>query len=99
MTGKTACGEGRFVRTWRAEDSAIGVTAESRRRVSEFDLCSFDTAGLVAIAAASADRPSSGANVTRMIRPNRTKVFLLLILAFVGHTGYNVPGPFLLNLE
>ena len=36
------------------------------------------------IAADSAERPSSGAKVTRMIRPNRTEVLLLPILALVG---------------
>ena len=86
--GKTACGEGRSARTFRADDSAIGVTTDSSRRVRELDLCSFDTAGPEAmaaiIAADTAERPSSGANVTRMIRPNRTEVLLLLILALVG---------------
>ena len=65
------------------EDSAIGVTTDSRKRVSEFDVCSFDTAGPVDIAAASAERPSSGAKLTRIIRPNRTEVLLLMMLARV----------------
>ena len=82
--GKTACGEGRSARTLRADDSAIGVTTESSRRVREFDLCSFDTMGPAAIAAEMAERPSSGANVTRMIRPNRTEVLILAILAQAG---------------
>jgi hypothetical protein len=81
MTGKTACGEGRSVRTFRADDSSIGVTTDSRKRVSEFDLCSFETAGAWAMIADKAERPSSGAKVTRMIRPNRTEVLLLPILA------------------
>ena len=59
--GKTACGEGRSARTLRADDSAIGVTTDSSRRVRELDLCSFDTAGPVAMAADRAERPSSGA--------------------------------------
>lgn len=86
--GKTACGEGRSAWTFEADDSAIGVTTESSRRVRELDLCSFDTAGPEAmaaiIAADTAERPSSGASVTRMIRPNRTEVLLLPILALVG---------------
>jgi hypothetical protein len=81
MTGKTACGDGLSVRTLNADDSSIGITTDSSRRVRELDLCSFDTAGPVAIAAERAERPSSGANVTRMIRPNRTEVLLLVILA------------------
>ena len=81
MTGKTACGEGRSVRTFRAEDSSIGVTTDSRNRVSEFDLCSFETTCAWAMIADKAERPSSGANVTRIIRPKRTEVLLLPILA------------------
>jgi hypothetical protein len=81
MTGKTACGEGRSARTLKADDSAIGVTTDSSRRVREFDLCWFERAGHVAMTAASAERPSSGAKLTKIIRPNRTEVFLLPILA------------------
>jgi hypothetical protein len=82
MTGKTACGEERSARTLKADDSAIGVTTDrSSRRVREFDFCWFDRAGYVAMTAASAERPSSGAKLTRMIRPNRTEVLLLPILA------------------
>ena len=84
MTGKTACGEVRSARTFRADDSSIGVTTDSSRRVREFDLCSFDTAGPVAMAAANADKPSNGAKLTRIIRPNRTEVLLFVILALVG---------------
>jgi len=88
ITGKTACGDGLSARTFNADVSSIGVTTDNSRRVSEFDLCSFETAGPEAmaaiIAADTAERPSSGARVTRMIRPNRTKVLLLAILAFVG---------------
>ena len=81
MTGKTACGEVRSARTFKADDSAIGVTTDRRRLVRELDFCSFDTIGPAAMIADRADRPSSGANVTKMIRPNRTEVLLLLILA------------------
>jgi hypothetical protein len=84
-TGKTACGEVRSARTFRADDSAIGVTTDRRRFVREFDFCSFetsfDTRGPAVMIADRAERPNSGANVTRMIRPNRTEVLLLQILA------------------
>jgi hypothetical protein len=52
----------------------MGVTTDRRNRVSELDLCSFETAGVWAMIADKAERPSSGAKVTRMIRPNRTEV-------------------------
>ena len=81
MTGKTACGEVRSARTFRADDSAIGVTTDRSRFVRAFDFCSFDTSGPEVMIADRAERPSSGANVTRMIRPNRTKVLLSVILA------------------
>ena len=84
MTGKTACGKGLSARTSKADDSAIGVTTDRSRFVREFDFCSFDTTGPAEIIADRAERPSSGASVTRMIRPNRTEVLLLVILAFVG---------------
>ena len=87
-TGKTACGDGLSGWTFAAEDSSIGVTTDNKKRVREIDLCSFDKAGpdpkAAIIAAETAERPSSGARVTRMIRPNRTEVFLLLILTLVG---------------
>ena len=80
--GKTAWGEGRSALSLRADESAIGVTTDSSsRRVRERDLWTFDAMGPVDIAAESAERPSSGANVTRMMRPNRKEVLLLLILA------------------
>jgi len=80
--GSTACGEGRSTRSLRADESAIGVTTDSsNRRVREKDLWTFDVLGPVDIAAERAERPSSGANVTRMMRPNRKEVLLLLILA------------------
>jgi len=72
--GKTACGDDRSVRTFKAADSSMGVTTDRRNRVSELDLCSFETAGVWAMIADKAERPSSGAKVTRMIRPNRTEV-------------------------
>ncbi len=81
ITGKTACGEERSARTLKADDSAIGVTTDRSRRVREFDFCWLERAGHVAMTAASAERPSSGAKLTRMIRPNRTEVLLLPILA------------------
>lgn len=79
--GKTACGEGRSGWELSADDSAMGVTADSSRRVRELDLCSLDTAGPVAMAAEIAERPSSGAKLTRMSRPNRTEVLLFASLA------------------
>jgi len=82
--GRTACGDGRSARWLKVDDSAMGVTTDSSRRVRELDLCSFETAGPVAIAAASAERPSSGAKLTRMIRPNRKEVLLFVMLARVG---------------
>ena len=79
--GNTACGEGRSARSLSVEESAMGVTTDrSSNRVRELDLCWFDKAGPVAIAADRAERPSSGARVTRMIRPNRTEVLLFVIL-------------------
>jgi hypothetical protein len=81
MMGKTAWGDGLSARTFKADDSSIGVATDSNRRVSELDLCSFDTAGAWAMIADKAERPSSGAKVTRMIRPNRTEVLLFVILA------------------
>ena len=82
MTGKTACGEGLSARTLKAAVSSIGVTTDkSSRRVSELDLCSFDTAGPVAITAVRAERPISGAKLARMSRPNRKEVLLFVILA------------------
>jgi hypothetical protein len=81
MTGKTAWGEGLSVRTFKADDSAIGVTTDRSRLVSELDFCSLDTIGPAVMIADRAERPSSGASVTRMIRPNRTEVLLLVILA------------------
>jgi hypothetical protein len=80
-TGKTAWGEGLSARTLKADDSAIGVTTERNRFVREFDFCSFDTVGPVAITAVRAERPISGAKLARMSRPNRTEVLLLVILA------------------
>jgi len=82
--GRTACGDGRSAWTFKTVDSAIGVTTESSRRVREFDFCSFDTTGPVAMTAVRADRPISGAKLARMNRPNRTEVLLLPILALVG---------------
>ena len=79
--GSTACGDGRSDRTLSADESSIGVTTDSSRRVSEFDFCSFDTAGPAAITAVRADRPISGAKLARMSRPNRTEVLLLPMLA------------------
>jgi hypothetical protein len=79
--GKAACGEVRSARTFRADDSAIGVTTDRSRLVREFDFCSFDTTGPAVMIADRAERPSSGAKVTRMIRPNRTEVLLLPMLA------------------
>jgi hypothetical protein len=81
--GKAACGEGRSTRTFKADDSAIGVTTDRSRFVREFDFCSFETIGPAVIIADRAERPSSGASVTRMIRPNRTEVLLFVILALV----------------
>jgi hypothetical protein len=79
--GRTAWGEGRSALSFRTDESAIGVTTESsNRRVRERDLWTFEVLGPVDIAAEMAERPSSGANVTRMMRPNRKKVLLLLIL-------------------
>ena len=87
MTGKTACGEGRSARTFKADDSAMGVTTDRSRFFREFDFCSFDTSldtpGPAVMIADRAERPSSGASVTRMIRPNRTEVLLFVILALV----------------
>ena len=82
MTGKTACGEGRSARTLRVDDSAIGVTTDRKRLVRAFDFCSFETTGPAVIIADRAERPSSGASVTRMIRPNRTEVLLLPSLTY-----------------
>jgi hypothetical protein len=82
--GRTACGDGRSAWTFKAVDSAIGVTTESSRRVREFDFCSFDTTGPVAMTAVRAERPISGAKLARMSRPNRTEVLLLPILALAG---------------
>ncbi len=81
MMGKRAWGDCLSARTFKAADSSIGVATDSNRRLSEFDLCSFETAGPWAMIADRAERPSSGAKVTRIIRPNRTEVLLFVILA------------------
>ena len=78
VKGMTAWGEGRSVRSLRVDDSTIGVTTDSSNRVKAF---SFETTGPVAMAADKAERPSSGAKLARMIRPIRTEVLPVVILA------------------
>jgi len=80
--GKTAWGEGRSARTLRSVYLAIAATTESSSLVR---VCSFETTGLAAVAASiaadTAERPSSGAKLARISRPNRTEVLLLPMLA------------------